>query len=1535
MASGLDSFCGSTFWDYESIWNTTNPDFTDCFQNTVLIWVPCAFLWLLTPLEIHFLLRSTSRHIPWTGLNVTKFAITILLAVIELTDLSYSVHRYVQGESLPNVSYYAPFILLSTFILAFVLLVMERRRGIQSSGVMFIFWVLLAIAGVVRYRSLLLKATDEDSYVNMASFVLYMIYYPLVVAMVLLSCFADSSPTFKEIDEHEENPCPEENASYLSQIIFSWFDTLAWYGYRQPLERKDLWALNPMDKSKYVVPLFENNWKKEVLKSARRMNQPKASFSAHKQEVDIAPVKPQTRQPSLVMALFKTFGPTFFYGGLMKIVSDLLMFASPLVLELLINFVSNGEPLWKGYLYSVLMFVAAVLQSLVLGQYFYKLFILGMQVRTAIISAIYRKALVLSNSARRTSTVGEIVNLMSVDAQKLMDLLPYLHMVWSAPVQIGLALYMLWNTLGASVLAGLAIMILLIPLNGVLANVLKKLHMQMMKTKDKRVKLMNELLNGMKVLKLYAWEPSFEDQVKDIRGTELNLLKKAAYIQALTSFIWMCAPFVVALASFATYVLIDDHNILDATKAFVSLSVFNIIRMPMSFIPMLLIFLVQASVSIKRMNKFLCHDELDETDITHDQFEDDPITMENASFSWGINEAPTIQNISMKIKEGSLVAVVGPVGCGKSSLVSALIGEMDKQDGKVNVKGSVAYVAQQAWIQNATLQENILFGKELNEDLYKKCVDTCALKADLDMLPGGDQTEIGEKGINLSGGQKQRVSLARAVYTDTDIYLMDDPLSAVDSHVGKHIFENVISSEKGMLKGKTRLLVTHGITYLPRVDMIIVISKGTISEVGSYKELLERKGAFAEFLMNYLKSEDEQDIDIEGLEVMKEEILAKIGSPELERQLSKQLSRSRSHTSEDGIADAAKLSQTFRDSKSRISQELTPIRQKSKVEDFGNHVNKDKAGTSLINKETVETGQVRMAVYWYYIKAVGLIMATLTILFNVLSHASSVGSNLWLSAWSNDKPNPDGTQDTSLRNLRLGVYGAFGFGQAFFVMIGSLTMAFGSIQASNILHSDMLHNIMRSPMAFFDTTPLGRIVNRFAKDVDVADGAIPQTMRSFIMCSLQVASTLVVICISTPIFVAVIVPLSVVYYFIQKLYVASSRQLKRLESTSRSPIYSHFSETVTGASTIRAYGKQKEFILQSEAKVDENQIAYFPSVVANRWLAVRLEFVGNIVTFAAALFVVLGRDTMNPGIVGLSLSYALSVTSTLNWMVRMSGELETNIVAVERMKEYALTPTEKEWRKESPKPSPAWPEEGNVNFKNYAVRYREGLDLVLRGITCYIKSGEKIGIVGRTGAGKSSLTLALFRIIESASGSIIIDGIDISQIGLHDLRSRLTIIPQDPVLFSGTLRINLDPFNDHTDENIWKALEHSHLKNFVSTLNKGLLYEVAEGGENLSVGQRQLVCLARALLRKTKILILDEATAAVDLETDDLIQDTIRKEFADCTILTIAHRLNTIMDSTRVIVLDKGLIKEFETPENLLKDKNSIFYGMAKDAGLV
>ncbi|NXN93457.1 MRP1 protein, partial [Rhinopomastus cyanomelas] len=1522
---GFGSLCSADarepFWDWNLTWHTENPDFTPCFQNTVLVWIPCIYLWACFPVYFLYLRCHDRGYITLSNLNKAKTAFGLILWIVCWADLFYTLWERSQNIRAPFFLV-SPTVLGITMLLATFLIQYERLKGVQSSGVMTIFWVISLSCATVVLRSKIIHALNAAAEVDAFRYATFAIYFILVLVQLILSCFAERPPLFSET-VNDPNPCPEFNASFLSRITFWWITGLIVQGYRRPLEAKDLWSLHKEDKSEEIVPVLARNWAKELAKTKRQplnvlyspKKQQKSSNSngEEREEAEALIIKPSRKssEASLFKVLYKTFGPYFFMSFLFKAAHDLLMFAGPLILKLLINFVNNkAAPNWQGYFYTGLLFVCASLQTLILHQYFHICFVTGMRLKTAVVGVIYRKALVITNSARKTSTVGEIVNLMSVDAQRFMDLVTYLNMIWSAPFQVIVALYMLWQNLGPSVLAGVAVMILLVPINAVMVMKTKTYQVAQMKSKDNRIKLMNEILNGIKVLKLYAWELAFREKVLKIRQEELKVLKKSTYLSAMGTFTWVCAPFLVAVSTFAVYVTTDKKNVLDAQKAFVSLALFNILRFPLNMLPVVISNIVEASVSLKRLRVFLSHEELDSDSIIRGPIAeaDGCIVVKNATFAWAKSDPPSLKSINFTVPEGSLVAVVGQVGCGKSSLLSALLGEMEKKEGCVVVKGSVAYVPQQAWVQNASLEDNIVFGRELNESWYKRVIEACALLPDIEILPSGDKTEIGEKGVNLSGGQKQRVSLARAVYCNADVYLFDDPLSAVDAHVGKHIFENVIGP-KGMLKNKTRLLVTHAVNHLPQADTILVMSDGEISEMGSYQELLKQDGAFAEFLRTYASAEQNtEDSDANSLsgkegKVMENGVLVNEAPGKL---MHRQLSNSSTHSKDPGKPPH----------QSSAAELQKPLAEKN--------------SWKLTEADTAKTGRVKTMVYWEYMKAIGVFISFLSIFLFTCNHVASLSSNYWLSLWTDD-PVINGTQIYT--NFRLGVYGLLGVAQGITAFGYSMVVSIGGIIASRYLHLNLLHNVLRSPVSFFERTPSGNLVNRFSKEIDIIDSAIPPIVKMFLGSTYNVIGTCIVILLATPIAAVIIPPLGLLYLLVQRFYVATSRQLRRLESVSRSPIYSHFNETLLGVSVIRAFEEQRRFIKQNDVKVDENQKAYYASIVANRWLAVRLECVGNCVVLFAALFAVIARNKLSAGLVGLSVSYSLQITAHLNWLVRMSCELEANIVAVERVKEYSETEKEAEWSIRETAPPSTWPQEGKVDFQGYSLRYREDLDLVLKNINVSIKGGEKIGIVGRTGAGKSSLTLGLFRINEAAEGQIVIDGINIAKIGLHDLRFKITIIPQDPVLFSGSLRMNLDPFDQYSDEDIWRALELAHLKNFVSSLPDKLNHECTEGGENLSMGQRQLVCLARALLRKSKILVLDEATAAVDLETDMLIQSTIRSQFEECTVLTIAHRLNTIMDYTRILVLDRGEVVECGSPDQLLQEKG-IFYSMAMDSGL-
>ncbi|XP_077634918.1 ATP-binding cassette sub-family C member 2 isoform X1 [Crocuta crocuta] len=1535
----LEKFCNSTFWN-SSFLDSPEADLPLCFEQTVLVWIPLGFLWLLAPWQLLHVYRSKIKRSSITKLYLAKQVLVGFLLILAAIELVLVLTEDSGQATVPAIRYTNPSLYLGTWLL--VLLLQHSRRWCMQKDSWFlsVFWILSVVCGVFQFQTLIRMLLNGNNS-NLAYSCLFFICYALHVLILILSAFSEK-------DDSSNNP--SLTASFLSSITFSWYDSTVLKGYKQPLTLEDVWDIDEKIKTKTLISKFEKHMAGELQK-ARKAVQRRQRARAQGESRDRLPglnknqsqsrdilvleeVKKKKKKSGttknypkawLVKTLFKTFYVIFLKAFVLKLVHDLFMFLNPQLLKLIISFANNRDTyVWTGYLYSVLFFVVALIQSLCLQNYFLLCFILGVNVRSTIMASVYKKALTLSNQGRKQYTIGETVNLMSVDAQKLMDVTIFIHLLWSNVLQITLSIYFLWAELGPSVLAGVGVMVLLIPINGILATKSRAIQVKNMKNKDERLKTMNEILSGIKILKYFAWEPSFKKQVHELRKKELKNLLTLGQMQSLMMFLLYLTPVLVSVITFSVYTLVNSNNILDAEKAFTSITLFNILRFPLGMLPMVISSMLQASVSTERLEKYLGGDDLDTSAIRRDHNFDKAVQFSEASFTWDREMEATIRDVNLDIMPGQLVAVVGTVGSGKSSLMSAMLGEMENVHGHITIKGTIAYVPQQSWIQNGTIKDNILFGSELDEKRYQQVLEACALLPDLKVLPGGDLVEIGEKGINLSGGQKQRISLARATYQNSDIYVLDDPLSAVDAHVGKHIFNKVLGPN-GLLKDKTRLLITHSIHFLPQVDEIVVLGNGTILEKGPYSTLLANKGVFAKILKTFTKqtgpegeatvNEDSEEEDDHGLMPSMEEIPEEVASLTMKRENS--LHRTLSRSSRSSSRHRKSLKNSLK------TQNVNTLKEEEELV----------KGQKLIKKESVQTGKVKLAIYLKYLQAMGWCLIFFIIGAYVTNSVAYIGSNLWLSAWTNDSKTYNGTNyPASQRDLRVGVYGALGVAQGVSVLLANLCSAYASTHASSILHQQLLNNILQAPMSFFDTTPTGRIVNRFAGDISMVDDTLPMSLRSWILCFLGIISTLVMICTATPIFVIVIIPLGIIYTSVQMFYVATSRQLKRLDSVTRSPIYSHFSETVSGLSIIRAFEHQQRFLKHNEVGIDTNQKCVFSWIVSNRWLAIRLELVGNLIVFFASLMMVIYRATLSGDTVGFVLSNALNITQTLNWLVRMTSEIETNIVAVERINEYIKVENEAPWVTDK-RPPPGWPSKGEIRFNNYQVRYRPELDLVLNGITCDIRSTEKIGVVGRTGAGKSSLTNALFRILEAAGGQIIIDGVNIASIGLHDLREKLTIIPQDPILFSGSLRMNLDPFNNHSDEEIWKALELAHLKSFVAGLQLGLSHQVTEAGDNLSIGQRQLLCLARALLRKSKILIMDEATAAVDIETDHLIQMTIQKEFSHCTTITIAHRLHTVMDSDRIMVLDKGKIVEYGTPDELLTNSGP-FYLMAKEAGI-
>ncbi|KAI1317577.1 hypothetical protein EDD11_008147 [Mortierella claussenii] len=1539
-----------------SIWQCTNKgkwgpfdsdcpaDFTPCFEDTFIKLIPVVFLLVAGLARLVKLSKQESLRYPTTSwrqtLKLVAIGGLIALSIVILVQEHFTEDRNSSDRKHGSKSHHLGLEFLSAILeivslfIALTLAFVEDRKSYLSSNVLLVYWPLLIISSGIKLRTLtmgcpisILHQTIRPRQHQVLVGLLSGKILDAVLVFVLECIRKDAGIQLGE-DNYEK--CPEDEANIFSIASFHWVTDLMRKGYAKPLTMDDLWGLRKEDQSRNVSDTFAAAWDKELKKS----------------------------NPSLLKALANAFGRPFYIAGLWKAVNDMLGFMQPVLLREMLRFVmsyktESPQPLYRGYTIACLMFVCSISQTTVLHQYFHLCFRTGMHIRAGLVTAIYQKSLRLSNSARQDFTVGEIVNHMSIDAQRVQDLVSYLHVVWSGLFQIGIALYLLFDTMSWAIFAGVAIMVLTIPLNARLSVFMKNFQQQQMKNKDARIKLMNELLNGIRVIKLYAWEGTFLQKVLTIRNDhELAIMKKIGYLSAVQSFTWACTPFLVSLSTFSVYALVLKKP-MTTDIVFPSISLFNLLQFPLAMFPNVISSSVEAYVALGRVHKFLTSAEVDPhaiivedrrtTSSGLDAAASDKymLLVSDASYSWYKDSAPVISDINLALKNDCLLSVIGRVGAGKSSLIAALCGDLERVSGEVRIRGSVAFVPQQAWIMNDTLRANILFGNAYDPGFYQKTIEACCLQQDFAMLLGGDMTEIGERGINLSGGQKARISLARAVYARADIYLFDDPLSAVDAHVGRTIFDKVIGP-RGLLAGKARVFVTHQIQYLAQSTTILMLREGKVVEQGNFQELMNKKAdvyqLVTEFGRESTQKQSTTSVFEEGEQVeplveqntcLEEDVVETDAFPAEEAPLLSSTPRSARRNS---IRSTTSVRTLRRPSVASALQHHVPKPDVSKTNGTttATSVNRN----NIMSEEQMKQGSVSKSVYLAYAKACSYKAVIAYILSMILSQSASISTSLWLTHWSSDNDKGDGVSSPL---FYIGIYAALGFSYSLLTVFQSIMIQVHcGIRSARVLHQEMLYSVLRSPMKFFDTTPMGRILNRFSKDQSTIDEVLPRSFAGYSRTLFQVASVLVVVTMSTPSFIIIILPFSFVYLWLQRYFLSTSREIRRLDSVSRSPVFAHFQETLGGISTIRAYRQQHRFIQGNEHRLDQNLRAFYPGIAGNRWLAFRLECLSSIIIFGSAFLSVVSlarHIAVDPGLVGLSLTYALSITQTLNWMVRQYTEIESNIVSVERLQEYIELKPEAPEIIDGHRPPQEWPAQGRVDFVDYETRYRPGLELVLRGVTCSIRPHEKVGICGRTAAGKSSLTLSLFRIIEAVKGQIFVDGIDISTLGLYDVRSRFSIIPQDPVLFAGTIRFNLDPLGTKSDIELWQALEDSYLKDYVSTMEGGLNALVLEQGDNFSVGQRQLICLARALLRKTSVLVLDEATAAIDLETDALVQAIIRQKFSDCTILTIAHRINTVMDSDRIMVLDQGRVAEFETPAKLLADSGSIFYSLAKESG--
>ncbi|KAG0588980.1 hypothetical protein KC19_2G282400 [Ceratodon purpureus] len=1442
-------------------------------------------------LVIFLIFLSMSKRIPSNAgglespLEVTSVwrkVTAVLSGIVGLANLVVGVYLYVIA---PTIATHEDFIYCLVQGVAWITIAISLRIRLQNTSkkVAYIWWIftfLLSTVAAVNSLTKLYKGSMTDNpikvFLTVASWPVACLLFAFAIRGARQTSTERCARHSGELTEpllngqnrtKERLKTPYANASPLSRLLFTWLDPLLALGKKRPLQMNDVPHLSEDLQAQTAAAKFLQAWE------AQKERNPE-------------------KQQSVFWALAAVYWKPMGVNAFCALGKTLALAFGPLILQLFIRY-ESGERLfeYEGYALVAALFLCKILESVLQRHWYAGSRVVGMKLRTGLIATIYQKQLRLSSTGRATHAAGEIVNYVSVDCYRLGEFAWYFHQIWTTPLSLIIASVILFYTLGLATFAGLAMVGMTIVLNIPLARALQRYQVKLMGAQDERIRASTEILNSIKIIKLQAWEDQFQARMMKLRENEFHWLSNVNKTRSFGTILFWMTPVLISSITFGVYVLLG-HRLTPAV-VFTALSAFRIIQDPVRLVPELLAVSIQVQVSLGRIGRFLNGDELDNC-VERDHDDAYAVRMQDATLTWqpGDKVKPTLRSINLDVKQGDRVAVCGAVGSGKSTLLYSIMGEIPKVSGQIMVSGRLAYVAQTAWIQSGTIQDNILFGLPLDYTRYRSALKACALDQDIAQFPFGDQTEIGERGINMSGGQKQRIQLARAVYADADVYLLDDPFSALDAHTAAILFKDCVM---GALKEKTVILVTHQVEFLHAVDLILVMEGGEIAQSGKYYALLEEGRGFKQLINAHedaMGTVHHQNNEVK-VELEKKEV-------------NDMLCRSESETQKMLVA----LSQSRSRRGSQREREPVPV---------------ILPATQLTQQEEREVGDQGWSIYLQYVRvAKGWIMWWAGFICQGIFVLANIAANYWLATRVNDP----GTSDASL----IGVYASLSIMSGIFVFLRSRFSVLLGLRASSNFFRSLIVCLFRAPMSFFDSTPMGRIISRISSDMQLLDIDVPLGFGFVSQVGLEIAGVIVIIAVVTYQVLLVVIPLLIVVRWLQRYYLASARELMRMNGTTKAPIVNNFSETISGAMTIRAFEKISQFQRKNLELVDADARLFFHTFVAYEWLVLRLETLCAIILATSALLMVLlPSDDVSGGFAGLSLIYGLTLNGVLVFFIQFICQLANNIVSVERVQQYMKIKSESPAIIEGSRPSPNWPVKGKVELQNLQIRYRPGAPLVLKGITCTFEGSQRVGVVGRTGSGKTTLISALFRLVEPAGGRILIDGLDITTIGLRDLRSRLGIIPQEPTLFRGTVRSNLDPLGDHDDHQIWEALKKCQLADIVQSMPEKLDAPVTDEGGNWSVGQRQLFCLGRALLKHSRILVLDEATASIDSTTDAIIQKLIRYDFQDCTVVTVAHRIPTVVDSDMVLALTDGVLAEYDSPFKLLENPESLFTKLVKE----